>query len=217
MSDIPRRFIRIWLGSAAIPEMFELWWAAFQRIHPDFEFMTITDHTELEIPDALQPIYRSVDSYAGRSDILRIIALYKFGGVYVDTDVMPLRSFVGLLDDPRPFIAKRSSKSFESAVIGSPAQHRALLDLMKALPAWFAQHRHNAASVQTGPAFVSAHWFGRLDIRHLAAKTFYPYNGFMAPGRSEKLDIFSDPANFPPEMLAAHFSNHRWGGKPRDE
>jgi hypothetical protein len=26
--------------------------------------------------------------------------------------------------------------------------------------------------------------------------------------------MFRDKNNFPPEMIAAHFSNHKWGGKP---
>jgi hypothetical protein len=76
------------------------------------------------------------------------------------------------------------------------------------------EHKDRSASVQTGPAFVSAGWFGRPDIEHLPTKTFYPYNGFMAPKRHEKMMIFKNK-QFPPEMIAAHFGNHRWGGKPK--
>ena len=219
MNSIPKRFIRIWLGNKPILSIFENWWEDFQRIHKDYEFLTFTDKTLKEygvvIPGNLELLYNNVSTYAGRSDILRLILLYEYGGIYVDTDIMPLRSFDPLLKDAdNPFIAKRSSKSFESAVIGSPKDHEAVLDLMTALPAWFHEHKDRAASVQTGPAFISNFWFGRPDITHLPSKTFYPYNGFKAPRRDEKLKIFS-AKDFPDTMYAAHFSNHQWGGKPK--
>jgi mannosyltransferase OCH1-like enzyme len=210
---IPKQFIRIWLGPKPMPKMFQDWWDDFKKIDPDFNFITLRDEVLMETQPILEDIYYSVDTYAGRSDILRLAALYELGGVYVDTDMMPLKSFNELLTD-KPFIAKRSSKSFESAVIGCPAKHPAMLELINSLPEWYLEHKDRSASVQTGPAFVSAGWFGRPDIEHLPTKTFYPYNGFMAPKRHEKMMIFKNK-QFPPEMIAAHFGNHRWGGKPK--
>jgi len=214
---IPKRFIRIWLGKNLIPHMFQKWWDEFKEIHPDYEFVTITDYDRIKIPDTLISIYNNVGSYAGRSDILRIIILYNIGGIYIDTDIMPIKSFDTLLDKDMPFIGLRSGKSFESAVIGSPAKHKALSDLIDALPKWYSSHIDNAASVQTGPAFISSVWFGRDDIQHLPKHYFYPYNGFMAPKRSEKINLFKNKNNFNSEMYCAHFSNHRWGGKPTNK
>lgn len=214
-STIPRRFIRIWLGSRQIPEEFEKWWLKLQELHPTYEFITITDASEIKLPENLKEIYENAETYASRSDILRIVVLYEMGGVYVDTDILPLKSFEPLLSDNRPFIGKRTEVSFESAVIGSPAQHPALLDLINALPLWYAEHAGRASSVRTGPTFISSVWFGRPDIRHLPQKTFYPFKGFRAPRRKERIELFSSETNFPPEMFCAHFSNHRWGGKPK--
>jgi mannosyltransferase OCH1-like enzyme len=211
---IPKQFIRIWLGPKLLPPLFEEWWAGFKTIHPDFDFITLTDDTEIELPPALEAIYYSVDTYAGRSDILRLLALYELGGIYIDTDMMPLKSLEPLLSD-KPFIGQRSSKSFATGVIGCPAKHPAMRELINSLPTWYLDHKDHTASVQTGPAFVSSVWFGRSDVNHLPITTFYPYNGFMAPKRDERMRIFQDK-QFPPEMLAAHFGNHMWGGKPID-
>ena len=211
-TTIPKQFIRIWLGPAPIPQMFDDWWNDFKEIHPKFSFVTLTDDTPIELPPALEKIYYSVDTYAGRSDILRLLALHELGGIYVDTDMMPLKSFEKLLGT-KPFIGMRSSKSFATGVIGCPPKHPAMRELINSLPEWYLKHKDKSASVQTGPAFVSAEWFGREDIEHLPIETFYPYNGFMAPKRQERLKIFAQK-EFPPEMLAAHFGNHRWGGKP---
>jgi mannosyltransferase OCH1-like enzyme len=205
---IPKRFIRVWPGQDAIPDLFERWWDAFQQLHPDYDFLTIRE-PDL-IPPELMNIYQDCDTLAGRSDVLRYVAVCHHGGIYVDTDVMPLRPFDDLLVDPSPFAGKRSSISFESAVFGCPAQHPVIADLIKALPDWYWQHPGRAASVRTGPAFFSSVWFGRPDVRHLPASAFYPYNGFMAPKRNEKMRIFT-ARSFPPNMYCAHFSNHHWG------
>lgn len=215
---IPRHFIRIWLGQKNIPAAFEDWWGWFQTIHSGWKFTTIDDdqaHDLSMYSEETHRIYKDCDSYAGRSDVIRIIALHILGGIYVDTDVMPLRSFDPLLSDPRPFAAKRSRVSFESAVLGSPAGHAATEALIRTLPEWYWSHEKNSASVRTGPAFVSSVWFPREDVRQLPTRTFYPYNGFGAPKRDEKIEMFSNTDSFPPDMYAAHFSNHRWGGTPK--
>lgn len=213
---IPKRFIRIGWDNKPMPPIFERWWREFQAMHPTWEFVTLHDADALQMmPTEFVDMWRNCSCYAARSDIMRYVAVWKLGGIYVDTDVMPIKPMDVLLNDSKPFAAKRSSTSFESAVFGSPAFHPAMADLLKAFPAWYHKYQGRAASVQTGPAFFSSVMFGRSDVRHLPAKTFYPYNGFMAPKREQKISIFLDKKNFPPEMLCAHFSNNRWGGKPK--
>jgi mannosyltransferase OCH1-like enzyme len=197
-----------------MPYIFEQWWNEFKEIHKDYEFITITNINKIPIPDNLKLIIKKVNSYAGISDILRILVLYYYGGIYVDTDVMPIKSFDNLVNSNKPFLGKRSSKSFESAVIGCPKNHPSFLKLIESLPDWFNNNIGKSASVQTGPAFLSAILFGREDVTHLPIKTFYPYNGFGAPKRDDKLKLFNNKNNFPNEMICAHFSNHRWGGNP---
>jgi mannosyltransferase OCH1-like enzyme len=212
--EIPKRFVRIWIGKKEIPELFEKWWEEFKVMHPSYQFITVRDYDINEIPENIRPIIKSVGTCAGVSDILRIIYLYNHGGIYVDTDVMPIRPFDSLLEKKMAFLAKRSGKSFESAVIGANPFHPGFKELIEKLPEWYYAHLQNSASVQTGPAFISSVLFGRDDILHLPSKTFYPYNGFMAPKREDKMEMFSDKSIFPKEMIAAHLSNHIWGGRP---
>ena len=218
---IPKRFIRIWVGKNEMPAIFQGWWNDLEQLHPTYEFLTITNDNikSIVIPDNIKPILKQVKTCAGLSDILRILILYQIGGIYVDTDIMPLKSFDSLLDlsNDRPFLGKRSSKSFESAVIGCPKNHPIFLELINALPNYFTKNLDRSASVQTGPAFISSILFGRDSVLHLPSKTFYPYNGFMAPKRAEKNSIFLDKSSFPQEMIAAHFSNHIWGGNPNKQ
>lgn len=209
---IDKTFIRVWLGNKPIDVLFQFWWRGFKKLHPDWNFVTITEKNMPKLTPELNRIYRQADSYAGRSDVIRLVALYELGGIYVDTDVMPLKSFEPLLSD-QPFAGKRSKVAFESAVIGCPKGHKAMADLLGSMPNWVEEHQGRAASVQTGPAFISKFWFGRDDVTHHPTEYFYPYDGFMAPKRDEKLKLFTEK-DFPEEMYAAHLSNHRWGGNP---
>ena len=199
-----------------MPYIFNKWWSEFKEMHPDYEFVTITSINSVSIPENIKPVIKNVKTCAGLSDILRIIILHEIGWIYVDTDVMPLKKFDNLIElaGERAFLGKRSGKSFESAIIGSPKNHKGLKTLIDKLPEYFNENINRSASVQTGPAYVSSVLFGRDDILHLPSKTFYPYNGFMAPKRKQKEIIFSSKNNFPPEMVCAHFSNHVWGGSP---
>ena len=218
MKTIPKRFIRVWVGGKIeIPEQFEKWWIEFQEIHPDFEFVTITEIEQLNVPENLIEIIKHVSekgTCAGLSDILRLVAVYDLGGIYIDTDVMPIKSFEPLTKSDKPFLGKRSNVSFESAIIGCPKGNEEIKSLMDKLPKWYWDHIDRSASVQTGPAFVSNYLFGSEKITHYPKKYFYPYNGFMAPKENEKELMFKNKENFPSMMYAAHFSKSKWGGKP---
>lgn len=216
MNKIPKRFIRIWLGEKQMPPMFEIWWDEFKAMHPDYEFITITDNTDIQLPPELKAIYNDGLTYAGQSDILRIVALYLLGGIYVDTDMMPLKSFDDLIEnDSRAFIGLRSKKSFATGVIGGCKGDKVFKDVLDFLPEWYEKHKDKSCSVRTGPAFVSEVMFGRDDVNHCPIEYFYPYNGFGAPKRDVRIKMFEDKNNFPKEMYAAHFGNHRWGGKAK--
>jgi mannosyltransferase OCH1-like enzyme len=213
---IDKRFIRIWIGDT-IPELFEQWWAEFKAMHPGWEFVTITQVSDLEIPEKVKPVIQDLienSSCAGLSDILRVLAVYQLGGVYIDTDNMPLKPFDPLMSDPRVFLGKRSSVSFESAVIGSPRGHEAMAAVIKSIPKYYWSNSGRAESVRTGPAFLSSILFGRSDVAHHPIKYFYPYNGFGAPKRADKMKLFSDRENFPSMMYSAHLSNSIFGPKP---
>jgi len=218
---IPKRFIRVWIGDNEIPPLFEQWWLDFQAMHPNYEFITLTDKdigTTIKVPKPLVRVITNVKWKSSVSNIIRYLALYQLGGIYIDTDVMPLKPFDDLLEsDNRPFLAKRSRISFESAVIGSPKGHIAFKKVIEDLPQYYDKHIDRQSSVQTGPAYVSKILFGRKDINHLPMETFYAFNGFKAPKREEKDAMFKDKSNFPKEMIAVHYSNHRWGGKPRTQ
>lgn len=75
----------------------------FRRLHPEWD-VRIWHELPDEFPDDLLDLIESLPWYSSRSDIFRYWLLARYGGVYLDCDVVTLRSFEPLLNE-RFFLA----------------------------------------------------------------------------------------------------------------
>lgn len=206
---VPRRFIRIWLGDKKIPAKFQRWWEEFQQMHRGWKFVTIGNNREEEfVPDFLLKYYYECAALnpAAASDVLRYCVLYEMGGVYLDTDMMPVRSFEPLMDEPGPFIGYQSAKAFATGVIGCPKHHPAMKHLMDGLPAWYEAHRGQSQVYTVGPQLATAMWRDRDDVRKLEPDAFYPC-------QRVAIDKFIITAFANKKAYAAHYVTGSWWNK----
>ena len=96
---IPKIIHYIWLGeeepSASIYSCIESW----RKLMPDYQFMKWDNQVvdQLDFPFVKEAF--QVKKWAFASDVIRLWALYEFGGIYLDTDVMVYKSFDDLLDN----------------------------------------------------------------------------------------------------------------------
>jgi hypothetical protein len=199
---IPKRFIRIWLDEE-VPEAFEANWRTFQGLHPDWEFMTLDDSSKLDWMRC-KDVFDASETHAGRSDALRYAALWEFGGVYVDSDVECLRPFDDLLSEP--FIAWENDRLLCPTVIGAPAYHPAVGDLLDNLPAWFDAHPNATPNIASGPDFITPRWRERDDIKRLPPMAFYPV-GWWEKQLLNQID-------YPAEAYAVHHWAKGWAKTP---
>jgi hypothetical protein len=89
---IPKIFHRIWFGSGDMPEPHEKWWQAWRRQYPSYEFVTWTDKDIETLSHVKEKIFEA-NGFARKSDIARYEILRLHGGVYIDTDFMPVNYF----------------------------------------------------------------------------------------------------------------------------
>lgn len=219
-APIPKRLFRVWLGPDPINPLFQQWWGEFRLMNPGWDVLTAGEDDALRLvtDPALRAIYDDLPSYAGRSDLLRMLVLLAHGGVYVDCDIRPLRPLDALPGD-RPFAVCRSRTSFNNAIIGAPAQHPAVMSWLQELPDWYWKHRATAsrADLLVGPSYLTHVWWGRSDVRHLPPVTAYPFKDF-GLRKADRLERIK--GNFSPEAVVAHLGNKKWGsvkgrgGKP---
>ncbi len=110
------------------------------------------------------------------SDIARYLILAKYGGVYVDTDVLPLRPFELIIGGVSSFIGYESKNQVCNAILGSTKNHPFILDLIQNLP---GQASYDTVNLRTGPqyvqkrvdTFVKSHPF---QVTIFASHIFYP-------------------------------------------
>ena len=120
---IPRILHQVWVGPDAMPQEYEDYRESWRRHHPEWEMRLWTDES---LPDDfVRPeAYERLRNPAERSDIIRLEVLYRFGGVYVDTDVECLRPIDPLLEDDVHFFAGYVAPGHvQNAVIAAEAGH----------------------------------------------------------------------------------------------
>lgn len=94
---IPATFHRIWVGDARIPKQANDYWEKFRALHPDWNFVTWSDPIRAEDFE-LGRLFSSCKHPAQLADLMRIEIVHRHGGIYVDIDVEPIRSFDPLRD-----------------------------------------------------------------------------------------------------------------------
>lgn len=96
---IPKIIHYIWLGSNPVPTAILECIDSWKRVMPDFELMLWNDESIKEIDVVFVKEAMSVGKWAFASDVIRLWALAKYGGIYLDTDVKVLKSFEPLLSE----------------------------------------------------------------------------------------------------------------------
>ena len=108
---IPKIIHYCWFGGKQMPPLAEQCLASWKEHMPDWKSMR-WDETNFDI--AAAPLYvrqaHEARKFAFVSDYVRLWALEKYGGVYVDTDVKSLKSYEPLLNDTA-FIGLEESKA----------------------------------------------------------------------------------------------------------
>lgn len=111
MSRIPKIIHYCWFGGKPMPPLAEQCIATWKKYMPDWELKR-WDESNFDI--AAAPLYvrqaYEARKYAFVSDYVRLWALEKFGGLYIDVDFMVYRPFDNLMDKYPAFAGYEGSK-----------------------------------------------------------------------------------------------------------
>ena len=135
---IPKVFHQVWLGSDPLPSEFEPYQESWRVHHPGWE-LKLWGEDNLPADLRRPEVYDTARQPVERADILRLELLWRFGGVYVDTDFECLKSieellpgvdfFTGLMKPAGPSKPARVNNAIFGAVAGHPLLDRALDEL----------------------------------------------------------------------------------------
>lgn len=164
-TGIPRVLHRV--VPEAINEQAERWWAKFAELHPDWELLTHRDPLDPAEWPATSPYWAQCKNGAELADLVRLEALLRWGGIYVDQDVEPWRSLEPLLP-LSAFAAWEDERVVPNAVMGAVASHPAIQACLE-----LAIDRIAQPTWERGPGVTTKVFVGRPDVLLLPPGSFY--------------------------------------------
>jgi hypothetical protein len=92
---IPKIIHQVWVGPYEIPDREKHFMSLIKEMHPDFEHRLWTDSNLPELHEEIvskMNVFRERKDYVFIADMLRVIVVKLFGGVYMDVDYKCLKS-----------------------------------------------------------------------------------------------------------------------------
>ncbi len=223
---IPKIIHQIWLGPKTPPAVFKQSQESIKKYHPDWEYKLWTDK---DIPDLLlhnQKFYDLTNNYGAKADILRYELLYKFGGIYLDVDMVCLNPLDILLQyDLWSCVQPLDCKGgLCNCVIGSIPGHPILEHCIASLEeSWYKYQKNLRGPMRNVVITVGPFHFERsfmhfvhnknMNIIALPSSFFFPINFHeeMSLSLAHTVDLDKIIQSFStPEAFAVHCWAGSW-------
>ena len=115
---IPKIIHYVWLGNKSKSKSIKKYINTWKTNMSDFQFIEWNESNfDINFSTYTKEAYNS-GKYAYVSDVIRIYALSKYGGIYLDTDVEVLKD-MNLLLDNKSFLGFESDSRLSTAIIGA--------------------------------------------------------------------------------------------------
>lgn len=126
---IPKIIHYCWFGRGEKPELAKKCIASWRKFCPDFEIREWNeDNCDYLAMPFMAEAY-AAKNYAFVSDVMRLIVLEQYGGVYFDTDVEVLRDITPLLND-EGFIGFENDRYVNSGQVMAMVAHQPVVQVM---------------------------------------------------------------------------------------
>jgi hypothetical protein len=203
---IPKVLHRIWVGGT-MPDQYRQYGEAWEKLHPGWSFRLWTDEDFRDGWLTNQYLFDNAEKYVPadavgqfRSDVARYEILYRFGGVYVDCDVEPLKNFDELLDVEAFAGWEQTSLYVGNTVIGGVPGAEFWGQMIGAVSDASKENKGKAATWLSGPRVVTRlHNSINSNLTIYPQKYFFPYS-------------YKDLNNSPElKQYLEAYSVHHWG------
>jgi mannosyltransferase OCH1-like enzyme len=158
--EIPHRIHRIWLDEP-IPPMFIAYGNSWQILHPRWRVQDWVTSRALPALHNQDLFERAIEFFSNdwkrfQADIVRLELLWRYGGVYADTDIEPFRSLGPLLDGQACVVARSPQvrhgvHSITNAFMAAAPEHPFIEAAIEQLPISVRRHRGRRLAVAAGP------------------------------------------------------------------
>jgi hypothetical protein len=201
---IPRVVHWLWLGTNAVPQIFEQYARRWKALHPSWQTQLWNDDSLSVL--SCQPILDGVNGFKRRYDIVRLEILRQYGGVIVDMDVEPIRPLDPLLRGVSAFVGRINERHIGNQVLGAIPRHPFFERAVECLRSSADGDRN--ASESAGKDFLRQVLSQYPDgVTVFPAQTFYYEPSFDPPRRPEDF----------PAVYAVHHQLESYAAVPGEE
>lgn len=209
---IPQVIHFIWLGSP-LPERCKVCIESWAKIHPDWVIRIWTDDDVEGFEMVNYVAFKNARNYGQKSDIWRYEILYRYGGLYLDTDFACLKKFDEIHRSCTFYTGiSRCGETLLNGLIGSRPGHPIMMGCINAIKNTDTKSNFHEMMEETGPYFFS-HQFRKAIHLVREEKTvvfppiyFYPYPAIYRRMLDEEArDLFTEP-----ESMAIHYWATSW-------
>ena len=215
-TKIPKIIHQIWLGSP-FPEEYEHFRQSWLDCHPTWEYKLWTEAEIEKLELKNKSYYDQARNYGEMSDIARYEILYRFGGLYIDTDFECLQPFdvlnelcdfyVGLIED-FSFSEKRDCTML-NGLIASVPEHPILKEAIDSMHIDYEKSGANETIKSSGPLHLMdcfRRYSGEGVCVAFPSNYFYPWPNHMRFEKNLK-KVFKW---IKPESFAVHYWEVSW-------
>jgi mannosyltransferase OCH1-like enzyme len=187
---IPRKIHQIWLGGT-LPIKYYRIIKTWIELHPGWEYKLWTDKDVDALNLVNKKLYDAIDNVGVKSDILRYEILYRYGGLYIDTDFKCIKPFDDLLYlDFFSGEGDETPRRTYNGLIACKPKHPLLLSLIDGLKERELNPPKNYGEVMTmvGPEYFN----GRVVLYLQSSKdktVMFPYKFFYPFPARDRLDV----------------------------
>lgn len=190
---IPKILHQVWLGKQPIPEIFIEWKNHWRVLHPDWQYKLWTDR-DISKNTQLITFTSSSQQFSSKSNIVRLYAIMKYGGVYCDMDFEWNKNIDDFLVY-EAFSCKETPNLYCNAIFGAIKQHEWVIYQYENL------HKYYMLPPPWGPTLMTEaiQEIGQ-NVVTIPTNFFYPYlynNSYVA-------------AKEFPDSYAVHHWNCSW-------
>lgn len=118
---IPKRIIQCWFGSER-PERIRQFMIGVRKHHPGWEVLVFHEDNVKDLGLDVADLKHRCVNWAGVSNVVRLHAVNKYGGIWLDSDIEVLKPFTPLLSR-QAFAAKQDADRICNAVFGAVENH----------------------------------------------------------------------------------------------
>nr|WP_083916104.1 glycosyltransferase [Methylobacterium sp. B34] len=208
---IPRLLHYVWLGGQPLPTRFERNINAWRKLNGKFDLVCWNEKNMESSGPFVEAAIRE-KAWAKLSDLIRLEAISKHGGVYLDTDIQLVRPLDPFLNN-RCFVGYQnvydSDDPFCNAVIGAEARHPFLAAVLEKFP---RDSNIRINQIGTGPELISAMLLAygapkiSSDVITINSVTLYPRRYFYPYHWTEDFS----PTCIVPDTFAIHHWDMSW-------